>query len=133
MKPRGLFVIIGAAVDECAERVAGSLRETGREVVLSADPLVDPYALTWRLGSPASEDVISWGTDARSGREIAGVFVRGARALIDPSEWTVRDSAYVQSERHAALIAWLAALPCPVINRPSPDCADSRHKAPKVT
>jgi len=121
MEPRGLFVIIGAAGDECAERVAGSLRDAGLEVVLSADPLVDPYDLTWRLGSSPPEDEISWGTRAASPREIAGVLVRGARALVEPDEWTEKDSAYVQSERHAALIAWLSALPCTVINRPSPE------------
>jgi hypothetical protein len=32
------------------------------------------------------------------------------------------DQAYVAAEMQAFLLAWLTALPCPVVNRPSPQC-----------
>jgi hypothetical protein len=55
--------------------------------------------------------------------DVAGVLTRlpGVSAdmlpHIDPE-----DRTYVATEMHAFLVAWLAALPCPVLNRPSPDC-----------
>jgi hypothetical protein len=36
---------------------------------------------------------------------------------IDPA-----DRSYVATEMHAFLVSWLNALPCPILNRPSPDC-----------
>jgi hypothetical protein len=55
--------------------------------------------------------------------DMAGVLTRllGVSAdmlpHIDPA-----DRTYVATEMHAFLVAWLDALPCPVLNRPSPDC-----------
>jgi hypothetical protein len=50
--------------------------------------------------------------------EIAGVLVRGT-AWVDPAGWAPEDHAYMQAEMLAATLAWLAGLPCPIINRPS--------------
>jgi hypothetical protein len=40
-------------------------------------------------------------------------------AWVDPVGWAPEDHAYMQAEMLAATLAWLAGLPCPVINRPS--------------
>ena len=41
------------------------------------------------------------------------------------------DRAYVAAETSASLVAWLAALPCPVLNRPTPACLVGPAWAPQ--
>jgi hypothetical protein len=55
--------------------------------------------------------------------DVAGVLTRlpgvspAMLSHIEPA-----DRVYVATEMHAFLVAWLDALPCPVLNRPSPGC-----------
>ena len=46
------------------------------------------------------------------------MLVRGT-PWVDPAGWAPEDHAYMQAEMLAATLAWLAGLPCPVVNRPS--------------
>ncbi|CAL78117.1 conserved hypothetical protein [Bradyrhizobium sp. ORS 278] len=39
----------------------------------------------------------------------------------------VDDRSYVAAEMTAFLLAWLTSLPCPVVNRPSPQCLSGPH------
>ena len=48
--------------------------------------------------------------------DVDSLFLRASGGL-DPSGWTPSDHAYVQAETQAALLAWVTALDCPVINR----------------
>ena len=48
--------------------------------------------------------------------QIESVFVRST-GMLDPADWSLSDLNYMQAEFHAALLAWLTALECPVINR----------------
>jgi hypothetical protein len=56
--------------------------------------------------------------DGHDAEAIASVFVRDA-GWLDPAGWDPVDHAYMHAETQAALLAWLAGLPCPVVNRPS--------------
>jgi hypothetical protein len=49
--------------------------------------------------------------------EIDSVLVRATGGL-DPAGWDPADHAYMQAEAQATLLAWLAALDRPVVNRP---------------
>jgi hypothetical protein len=64
------------------------------------------------------EGVTSWLELDAERLEVEGVLVRGIPYL-DPAGWAPADHAYMQAELLAATLAWLAALPCPVVNRPS--------------
>ncbi len=48
--------------------------------------------------------------------DVESLFLRASGA-IDPAGWNPNDHAYVQAETQAALLAWLTALDCPVVNR----------------
>jgi hypothetical protein len=55
--------------------------------------------------------------------ELRGVFTRLPQVM--PNELiriVPADRSYVAAEMQAFLLAWLKALPCPVVNRPSPQC-----------
>ena len=80
-----------------------------------ASPLAPPARFAWRLDDDGVTSRLEHGDD-RS--EIDGVLVRGT-AWLDPTGWAPEDHAYMQAEMLAATLAWLAGLPCPVINRPS--------------
>ena len=54
--------------------------------------------------------------DEGPAEEIDSVLARST-GWIDPDGWEPADHAYMQSEFQATLLAWLAGLTCPVINR----------------
>jgi len=86
--------------------------------VLSAEDLCSPG---WEVhvGDPLA------GTAVAAGRrtavaEIRGVLVRRPAVMPEELKQIAReDRAYVAAETNAFLVAWLSALPCPVVNRPA--------------
>ncbi len=76
----------------------------------------------YRLGAPDESVAVVGGRRIQS-TELAGVVVR--LPWVDPIDLphiSPRDQAYVATEMSAFLVAWLGALPCPVLNRPRPGC-----------
>lgn len=76
----------------------------------------------YRLGAPEESVAVVGGRRIPS-VELAGVVVR--LPWVDPIDLphiSPRDQAYVATEMSAFLVAWLGALPCPVLNRPRPGC-----------
>ena len=58
-----------------------------------------------------------------AGRQITGVITRLPAVTEDELQHIVpEDRSYVAAEMHAFLFAFLAALPCPIVNPPSPAC-----------
>ena len=56
-------------------------------------------------------------------KRICGVLTRLTQVSEDDLPHIVpADRAYVASEMGAFLLAWLSALPCPILNRPTPVC-----------
>jgi hypothetical protein len=108
-------MLLGDSADSCCTGVLARLSALGLPARIVASPLAPPACLAWRLdgGEPASRLVLD-----DDPVEIAGVLVRGT-AWVDPVGWTPQDHAYMQAEMLAATLAWLAGLPCPVINRPA--------------
>lgn len=63
---------------------------------------------------------------------LAGVITRLASVTpADLPHINPADRAYVAVEMHAFLVAWLHALPCPVLNRPSPACLAGEWWSPQ--
>jgi len=112
---RPVHLLLGHSGDSCCAGVLARLSARGLPALIVASPLAPPARLAWRLddGGPTSRLVLD-----EDPLEIAGVLVRGT-AWVDPAGWAPEDHAYMQAEMLAATLAWLAGLPCPVINRPS--------------
>lgn len=56
-------------------------------------------------------------------RDLGGVITRLPYVSEQALGWLVPDDRpYVAAEMNAFLLAWLAELPCPVLNRPTPGC-----------
>lgn len=78
----------------------------------------------WRhyLGHPDSSAAVVGGETVPV-RTISGVYTRlGGVTAGDLGYIAGEDREYVASEMTAFLVAWLASLPCPVLNRPTPEC-----------
>ena len=117
-----MWLVVCEPDDEPALWAAAGLRHLGvtpLEVVLPAE-LAQTARLVHRIGGEGT----SLEADLRSGvaicgDELGGVLNRILRvppsAALQPS-----DRDYVSEELGAAVAAWLAALPCPVLNRPTP-------------
>ena len=111
-----MYLVFGSPHDPCCAGVLSRLHASGRAARVIENPVASPARCTWRLDGPTPESQWAFGTD--SAADIEGVLVRGG-AWIDPAGWQPDDFTYMQAETHAALLAWLSSLPCPVVNRPT--------------
>ena len=110
-----MHVLLGHSGDSCCTGVLACLSARGLPARIVASPLAPPACLDWRLdsGEPTVKLVLDDETLA-----VDSVLVRDT-AWVDPAGWAPEDHAYMQAEMLAVTLAWLAGLPCPVINRPS--------------
>ena len=109
-----MYLLLGRFEDPCCAGVFARLEARGLPVRLVDAPLAAPARLKWRLD--ASGLTSSLYPDAPD-TAIAGVLVRDIGGL-EPAGWDAVDHAYMQAELRAVILAWLAGLACPVINRP---------------
>jgi hypothetical protein len=117
-----MYVLIGYPGDRCCELAGRALRQRGYEVHFAVDPFADPLVFRWILETTRSESALSLPGGAElKASALRGVLVRGPGGPASADGWTTKDLAYVQAEAHAALIAWLWSLDCPVVNRPTAD------------
>jgi len=109
-----MFLLLGHADDPCCTGLADRLRRRGFDARIGQTSFTPPGRVVWRLDAAgrSSSRYADLSDDA-----IAGVLVRDA-GWLDPDGWDADDHAYMQAELRAATLAWLASLPCPVINRP---------------
>jgi hypothetical protein len=112
---RPVHILLGQSEDSCCTGVLDRLAARGLPTQIVASPVAPPARFTWCLDDDGLTSRLDLGDDPA---EIAGVLVRGT-AWLDPAGWAPVDHAYMQAEMLAATLAWLAGLPCPVINRPS--------------
>jgi len=109
-----MFLLLGQSHDSCCQGVRAALASRELDVRIIESPLAPPARLTWRLDAggltsslfPDLPDSV-----------IDGVLVRDT-GWLDPAGWEEEDFAYMQAELRAVMLAWLAGLSCPVINRP---------------
>ena len=109
-----MHLLLGHPDDLCCAGVFARLEARGLAVRLVPEPLAPPARLTWRLDAAG---VTSSLYPDLPDTEIAGILVRDI-GLLNPEGWDAADHAYMQAEFRAAILAWLAGLVCPVINRP---------------
>jgi hypothetical protein len=112
-----VHLLLGSPNDPCLLGVRDVLKSRGYLTRIIANPLAHPSRLAWRLDNERSESRIAWHDEAiMTDTQIKGVLVRST-GWIDPDGWQRDDLIYMQSETHAALLAWLWSLPCAVVNR----------------
>jgi hypothetical protein len=111
-----MHLIVGHARDACCTGVLAQLRARGLRARLVSSPLEPPARLVWSLD--AGNLTIRLALDDGRAEEIDSVLVRST-GWLDPAGWEPADHAYMQAEVHATLLAYLAGLSCPVINRTS--------------
>ncbi len=111
-----MHLILGHRDDLCCAGVLDRLRRRGLPARLLFDPLAPPARFAWRLEDKGLESSLA--LDGLSSATISSVLVRDT-GWLDPAGWDPTDHAYMEAETRAALLAWLAGLPCPVINRAS--------------
>jgi len=128
-----MYLVLGSSADESATWAAGGLRERGLEPLewVSLDQLAAARRWEHRVGAAGA------GIDftLADGREIRGAEVRGTlnRLACAPGaggEWAhPADRDYATHEIAAFFLGWLAALPPPVLNPPTPQglCGAWRH------
>ena len=109
-----MYLLLGHSDDPCCAGVAARLAARGLDARIVADPLAPPATLTWRLDASGLSSRLVTGA---AGDELEGVLVRDT-AWLDPAGWEPDDHAYMQAELRAVMLAWLAGLSCPVVNRP---------------
>lgn len=111
-----MHLILGHPQDACCAGVLARLEARGLPARLMATPLESPARFAWRL----DEDGLTthFALDDGPSIDIDSVLVRST-GWIDPGGWEPADHAYMQSEMQATLLAWLAGLHCPVVNRSS--------------
>ena len=110
-----MHLLLGSSADSCCAGVLARLAARGLPAHVVPSPLASPAQLVWRLDDDGLRSELALNDETL---EIRGVLVRGTGRL-DPAGWAPEDHAYAQAEMLAASLAWLAGLPCPVINRPS--------------
>jgi hypothetical protein len=110
-----VHLLLGHSGDSCCAGVHARLAARGLPAHVVASPLAPPARLAWRLADDGLTSRLDLDDDPA---EIAGVLVRGTD-WFDPAGWAPVDHDYMQAEMLAATLAWLAGLPCPVVNRPS--------------
>lgn len=112
-----MHLILGHRSDPCCSGVEAGLRERGLPVRLVDMPFAPPALFSLRIesdGTPLRARGALKFDDTDS--EVESVLVR-ASGRLDRAGWDTADHAYMQAEVQAVLLAWLAALDCPVINR----------------
>lgn len=115
-----MHIIIGDLYDPFCFHVNEMLKTHKQSVSVISNPLLDPCRFEWRLSNEESRSWLLLNGEIFFDNEIESVFVR-TFGWIDPEGWQKDDLAYMQSETHAALLAWLWSLNSIVVNRFSPN------------
>lgn len=116
--PNPVLAVLGSSLDPSATVLVEAWSAAGA-VLLSAEDLSRP-GWAFRVAEPDA-GVAVIGGERVPVSEIQAVVTRRPAVLaqeltaIEPT-----DRAYLAAEMNAFLVAWLSALPCPVLNRPTP-------------
>lgn len=113
-----MLVVLGSSLDRSATALVEAWSTAGARL-LSAEDL-SRVGWAFRVAAPGTGAAVIGGELVRVS-QVRGVVTRRPAVLaeeltaIEPA-----DRAYLAAEMNAFLVAWLSALPCPVLNRPTP-------------
>lgn len=112
-----MIAVLGSELDEAARSLVDSWSRAGA-VLLSARDLC---TRGWVFHANSNHDgsFVAGGV-RRPVATLRGVLVRRPAVAAEELRWIAdEDRQYVAAEINAFLVAWLSALPCPVLNRPT--------------
>lgn len=113
-----MHIILGYSADPLCEAVLSGLTKRGHKARILETIFSPPHVLDFRIGidGTLTQPLRSLRLSRYPKGDVESVLVRST-GYVDPTGWRSADHAYVQSENQAALLAWLTALDCPVVNR----------------
>jgi hypothetical protein len=115
-----VLVVIGSRFDAEAQALVARWGSLGAALLDCEDLSKAGWQLSLNDGR-ASTAVV--GGAVLPTRSIRGVVVRRPQVFVEElGHVAPEDRAYVAAEMNAFLLCWLARLPCPVLNRPTPAC-----------
>lgn len=118
--PSKPILILASATDDSARALAQRWASSGARLLLPQDLL----RAGWQYHLGHIRDSVSVADGERfSAGDLGGVLTR--ISSISPHELievAPEDRSYIAQEINAFLVAWLSALPIPVVNRPTPIC-----------
>lgn len=112
-----MLAVIASRLDPAARDLVSAWSSAGAALLSAEDLSAEGWA--FRVADPGG------GTAVVSGRRVAvrelrAVVTRRPAVVAEELPWIdPADRSYVAAEANAFLVAWLAALPCPVVNRPT--------------
>jgi hypothetical protein len=113
-----VLAVLASRLDAAARELVSSWSSAGA-VLLSAEDLSTP-GWTFRVDDPGGGTAVVGGERVPV-RELRAVLTRRPGVVAEELGWiAAADRAYVAAESNAFLLAWLDALPCRVVNRPTP-------------
>ena len=112
-----MIAVLGSEFDGSARELVDAWAGEGGVLVSARDLCTRGWVHF--ANSPGSESFVAAGV-TRSASGLRGVVVRRPAVAAEELPWIASDDrAYVAAEINAFLVAWLSALPCPVLNRPT--------------
>jgi hypothetical protein len=124
-----MYLIVGRSEDSFCRAIQDSLRAANQECLILGELFHAPgraaVTISDRGASVQCKGVEGGWLD---GNDISGVYVREL-VYPDVSSWSPEDYDYVVQEITSSFLSWLAALPCPVLNRYDPRTWNMRYSS----
>jgi hypothetical protein len=113
-----VLAVLASGLDPSAKDLVAAWAAAGAALISAEDLSREGWA--FRLGDPRSGSAVVAGRRVLVG-ELRAVIIRRPAMVAEELTWIdPADRAYLAAEMNAFLVAWLTALPCPVVNRPTP-------------
>ena len=112
-----MIAVLGSELDGAARSLVDAWKGAGA-ILLSARDLCT-HGWVFHATSDDDDAFVAGGV-RRPAATLRGVVVRRPAVAAEELPWiAAEDRQYVATEINAFLVAWLSALPCPVLNRPT--------------
>jgi hypothetical protein len=113
-----VLAILASRLDVAARDLVSAWSTAGAALVSAEDLSSEGWA--FRVADPGGGTAVVDGRRVNV-RELRAVVTRRPAVVAEELAWIdADDRAYVAAEANAFLVAWLDALPCKVVNRPTP-------------
>jgi hypothetical protein len=117
----GVTLILGRIEDPCCRLVKEQLVEQGREaLMLPEDRMLPRLRFAWTPSSSAQLGGVRYDGQDLDFADVDGILSRAWSVPVAAEDFASADGRYICAEWNALLMAWLHAMPCPVINRLRP-------------
>lgn len=114
-----MLAVLASSLDPAARDLVASWATAGAALISEHDLSSDGWG--FQVGEPCRGTAVVAGRRVPV-RELQAVLTRRPAIVAEELAWIDPDDrAYLAAEMNAFLVSWLHALPCPVVNRPTPN------------